>query len=231
MKDIVIFGAGGFGREVAQLIEEINMDKKSWNLLGYIDETTGKQGTTINKNIVLGGVDWLKENMKYDLWTVCAVADPRGKYRIIKRLENYNVRFANLIHPGVKLSKSVELGLGNIICWNTFLSVNTKIGNHIALNPGCGIGHDTEIRDYSSLYWDVTLAGNVCINEGCEIGSKAVVIPRNVVGEWSVIGAGSVVVNDIPGHCVAVGVPAKPIRFLSENWFLRDTTFNFIGKD
>lgn len=90
------------------------------------------------------------------------------------------MNFANLIHPSVKLNKFIELGSGCIICCNSFISVNTKIGNHVSINPGCGIGHDTVIEDYSSLYWNVTLSGNVCIHEGCEIGSKAAIIEKEL---------------------------------------------------
>lgn len=214
MKDIVIFGAGGLGREVAQLIDDVNADRKQWNLLGYIDETFEKQEAIINDNVVLGSLDWLNNNTRLNLWIVCAVANPRDKYHIIKKITNYNLRFANLIYPDVRLNKSVVLGVGNIICWNSFLSVNTKIGNHIVLNPSCGIGHDTVIHDYSSLYWNVTLSGNVQVNEGCELGSKVMILPKKIVGKWSVVGAGSVVVSNIPKNCVAVGVPAKPIKLL-----------------
>ena len=65
MKDLVIIGAGGLGREVAQLIMDINQDKKTWNVLGFIDETIEKQGSVINDTAVLGGFDWFeKENRK-----------------------------------------------------------------------------------------------------------------------------------------------------------------------
>jgi sugar O-acyltransferase (sialic acid O-acetyltransferase NeuD family) len=212
IKDLVIFGAGNFGREVTELVNDINKDKKQWNLLGYIDETIEKQGAMINKYRVLGNFDWLEQNSGFNLWTVCAVANPKDKFCIINKLAGLNVKFANLIHPVAKLSKTVQLGIGNIICWNTFLSTDTRIGNHVALNPGCGIGHDTVIEDYSTLYWEVTLSGNVKINEGCEIGTKAVVIPKKVVGKWSVLGAGAVVVKDIPDNSIAVGVPAKTIN-------------------
>ncbi len=90
------------------------------------------------------------------------------------------MNFANLIHPSVKLNKFIELGSGCIICCNSFISVNTKIGNHVSINPGCGIGHDTVIEDYSSLYWNVTLSGNVCIHEGCEIGSKQPLLKKEL---------------------------------------------------
>lgn len=216
MKDLVIFGAGNFGREAAQLVEDINMDRKQWNLLGFIDETPEKQGQIINNQMVLGNVDWLQKNTAFNLWTVCAVGNPRAKYRVIRRLSGCELRYANLIHPNVGLNRTMELGIGNIICWNTFLSVNTRIGSHVALNPGCGIGHDTAIEDYASLYWNVTLSGNVSIKEGCELGSKSVVIPKKVVGKWSVIGAGAVVTEDIPENCLAVGVPARPLKQLGK---------------
>lgn len=213
MKDIVIIGAGSFGREVAQLIDDINMDKKTWNLLGFIDETAGKHGTAINSNIVLGSFDWLKKNRSDRLFAICAVGSPRDKYSIIKKVSDYGLNYANLIHQDAKLSKFVELGHGNIICSNSFISVNVKIGNHVSVNPGCGIGHDVLIGDYSSLYWNVVLSGNVNIGEGCELGSKSDVIPKRNVGGWSIIGAGAVVTEDVPDNCTAVGVPAKPIKF------------------
>jgi sugar O-acyltransferase (sialic acid O-acetyltransferase NeuD family) len=193
---------------------DINASKKEWNLLGYIDETVEKQGKTINGHIVLGNIDWLKKNKKYPLWTVCAIGNPKDKFHALSNLRSCNIRYANLIHPTVSLNPYVEFGVGNIICWHSFLSVNTKIGNNVCINPGCTIGHDTVIDDYSSLYWNVTLAGNVRIHKGCEIGSKSVIIPRKTVGEWSIIGAGAVVTKNIPENCLALGVPAKPIRNL-----------------
>lgn len=214
MKDIVIIGAGSFGREVAQLIDDINMDKKTWNLLGFIDETVEKHGTMVNSNIVLGGFDWLEKNGGDKLSAICAIGNPRDKYTVIKRVSIYGMDYANLIHQDAKVSKFVEFGYGNIICCNSFISVNVKLGNHLSINPGCGIGHDVAIGDYSSLYWNVTLSGNVKVGEGCEIGSKTAIIPKRILGKWSIIGAGAVVIEDIPDNCTAVGVPAKPIKFL-----------------
>jgi sugar O-acyltransferase (sialic acid O-acetyltransferase NeuD family) len=215
MKDLLIIGAGNFGREVAQLIRDINQDKDQWNLLGYIDETPEKHDTVLNNTPVLGGLEWLEKNIRNRICAVCAIGNPRDKYAVIKKLEAYNIDYPNLIHPDVASNDYIEIGFGNLICYGSFLSVNIKIGNHISINPGCGIGHDTIIKDYSTLYWNVTLSSNVTINEGCEIGSKVAVIPRRTVGSWSIIGAGAVVAKDIPENCTAVGVPAKPIKFSS----------------
>jgi len=225
MKDIVIIGAGGFGREVVQLIEDINTDIKTWNLLGFIDETVGKQETFINDIPVLGNLEWFEKANKSNLYTVCAIGNPKDKYNLISRASDYDINFANLIHPNAKVSKYTEFGIDCIICNNTFISVNTKIGNHISINPGCGIGHDTIIKDYSTIYWNVILSGNVCINEGCELGSKADVLPKMTVGKWSIIGAGAVVTCDIPDNCTAVGVPAKEIK-ITERTDYMNQSFN-----
>lgn len=213
MKDLVIIGAGGFGREVAQLIEDINSDKNTWNLLGFIDEFSEKNKTVIYNYPVLGGLDWFEDRTKNRVGTVCAIGNPKDKYRLLERAAAYEVDFVNLIHPNAKTNKYAEFGWGCIVCGNSFISVNTKIGNHVSINPGCGIGHDTVVGDYSSLYWNVTLSGNVSIGQGCEIGSNACVIPKRTVGKWSVIGAGAVVIKDLPDNCIAVGIPARPIRF------------------
>lgn len=215
MKDLVVIGAGALGREVAQLIKDINQDKKQWNFLGFIDETPEKQGTIINGDPVMGGFEWFENRQSGNTWAVCAVGNTRGKFGLIQKAKAHGLNFANLVHPGVAKNEFIEMGIGNIICWNTFLSVNIRLGSHIVINPGCGIGHDTVIEDYVTLYWDVTLSGNVLIHEGCEIGSKAAVIQKKSVGCWSILGAGAVAIRDIPDGCTAVGIPAKPIKFHS----------------
>lgn len=222
MKDLVVIGAGALGREVAQLIKDINQNKKGWNFLGFIDETPEKHGTIINNDPVLGGFDWIENSRCSDIWTVCAVGNTRGKFGLVQKAKAYGVHFANLLHPSVATNEFIEMGTGNIICWNTFLSVNIKLGSHIVINPGCGIGHDAVIEDYVTLYWDVTLSGNVLIGEGCEIGSKAAVIQKKSVGRWSILGAGAVAIRDIPEGCTAVGMPAKPIKFHSGDFFRGD---------
>lgn len=214
MKKLVIIGAGGFAREVAWLVEDINGDKKEWDLLGFIDEDTGKHGAVYNNYPVLGDFDFLyKEDIKEPVYCVCAVGNTKNKRILVRKAEEWGYRFANLIHPSVKMSKHVKMGVGNIICAGNMITVNIEIGNHVGINPCCGIGHDVIIGDYCTLYWSVNLSGNVSVGEGCEIGTKTVVIQGKSIGEWSIIGAGATVTRDIPPRCTAVGVPARPIKF------------------
>lgn len=214
MKRLVIIGAGGFAREVAWLVEDINAAKKEWELLGFIDENPVNHGKVLNGYPVLGDFGFfIHQQFNEPVYTVCAVGSPYAKINLVKKAAECGLRFTNLIHPSVKMSRYVELGTGNIICAGSLLSVDVFIENHVSINPNCSIGHDVIIKDYSILLWNINLSGNVKIGTGCEIGTKAVVIQGREIGEWSIIGAGAVVIRDIPPYCTAVGVPAKPVKF------------------
>jgi len=215
VKDIIIIGAGGVGRETAMLIEDINRIKDEWRLLGYVDDNQDIFGKFINGYKVIGNIDWLN-TVENDIYVVCTVSNPIIKHHIINKLMNSHIKFANLIHPTAVISKHVDLGQDLIIQAYCVITTNVAIGNHVQLNPQCGIGHDSKIGDYSSLYWNVNISGNVKIGEGCTLGTKSTIIQGKEVGEWSIIGLGSNIIQDIPEYCTAVGNPAKPIKFHKE---------------
>lgn len=212
MKKIVIIGAGGFAREVAWLLEEINIVKKDWVLLGFIDEDPKNHGKILNGYPVLGNFDCIRTSYN-QLFSICAVGSPNAKYRLVEKAEMVGLKFVNIIHPGVRLSKFTEIGVGNIICAGSIISTNVTIGNHVSINPSSTVGHDSVIGDYSTILWSVNISGNCKVETGCDIGTNASIIQGIKIGSWSVIGAGAVVVRDIPSNCTAVGIPAKPIKF------------------
>jgi sugar O-acyltransferase (sialic acid O-acetyltransferase NeuD family) len=210
INDLVIIGAGGFGREVAWLVEDINSKHLRWNLLGFIDEDRSKKGTYFNGYSVMGGFDDL--HFDKTTYAVCAVGSPAFKKSLIDKAELAGLSFANLTHPSVLLSSNIQLGIGNIICANTILTVNISIGNHVILNLNCTVGHDVIINNYCTCAPAVNISGNVTMDEGCEIGTNASIIQSKRIGAWSIIGAGAVVTSDLPSNCTAVGVPAKAIK-------------------
>ncbi|MEA4883834.1 MAG: acetyltransferase [Clostridia bacterium] len=213
MKRIAIVGAGGFGREVAWLIEEINVASPEWSLLGFLDD--GATGTTVEGQPVLGPIDHVGE-LDQDVYVACAIGDPRLRKRLVDKLQQFHRRFATLIHPSVRKSQHVAIGEGSIICAGTILTTNISIGKHCLLNLDCKVGHDSILGDFTSCMPAVNIAGDVIIEEGCYFGLNACVINRKRVGGWSVIGAGAAVVKDIPARTVAVGVPATPIKTLDD---------------
>jgi len=212
MKKVVVVGAGGFGREVIEIFKDENKIKEKWNILGFIDDNSDLHGSKINGFPVLGGTDWLIENHNDEIGGVIAIGEPKIKKIIADKLENGKVKFVNAIHPSVIMGDYIELGKDVIICAGSILTVNIKICNHVIININSTIGHDTVIDDYCSIMPTVKINGNNNLREGVYVGTGAAFIHQVSVGKWTTIGAGAVVVNDIPESVVAVGVPAKVIR-------------------
>lgn len=134
MKDLIIIGASGFGREIAWLVERINKVEPTWNLIGFVDDNAEIQNTEINGYRVLGTSD---DVIKYpDPYYICAVGASRTRERIINRVKqiNPNIKFGTVIDPSVEVSNLVTIGEGTIICANTIITVNISIGSHVIIN-------------------------------------------------------------------------------------------------
>lgn len=212
MKDLVIFGASGFGREVAWLVERINKVEPTWNLIGFMDDDESIQGTIINGYSVIGKAENVIDYP--DAYFVCAIGASAIRERIIKRLKeiNLDIKFGTLIDPSVEISNLVTIGEGTIICAHSIITVNISIGNHVIINLDCTIGHDAVINDFVTMYPSVNVSGITNIGYASELGTGMQIIQGKSVGNYSIIGAGAVVVKDIPSKCTAVGSPAKPIK-------------------
>ncbi|QIZ66039.1 acetyltransferase [Geobacillus subterraneus] len=213
MEDLVIYGAGGFGREVAYLIEKINEQRATWNIKGFIEDNEANIGKMVNGYPILGTGEWLLSyNQKINV--VIAVGSTLGKKIIYNKLKNCkNIEFPNIIHPGVSISSTNKLGVGNIICEGVIMTCNINISNFVSLHVNCTLGHDVRVDDFSTILPNSSISGNVHLNEGVYFGTNATIIQNIKVGEYSIIGAGAVVIRDIPAYCTAVGIPAKPIKF------------------
>lgn len=209
MKDIIIFGAGGFGREVAWLIERINKVQPIWNLLGFMDDTERIQRTEINGYKVLGKVGDIKRYP--NSWFVCAIGASKAREKVIKNMREVNpgVKFGTLIDPSVEISERVAVGKGSIICAHAVITVNVTIGDHVIVNLDCTIGHDAIIKDFVTLYPSVNVSGMTTIGHCCEVGTGIQIIQGKAIGSYSIVGAGAVVVKNIAGPGTYVGVPAR----------------------
>lgn len=214
MKDIVIIGAGGFAREVAWLIEEINSNLLEWNLLGFIDDNVNSVGKELNGYKVLGTTEYLNE-LPESVYSVIGIGDGSIRKKIVSKLMNR--KFATLIHPSVSISKTNIFGDGVIICAGNILTVNIKIGNHVIINLDCTVGHDVEIKDYVTVLPSVNISGNTKIGEYTTLGTGAKIIQGINIGKNIIVGAGTVVIRDVDNGCTLVGNPGKIIKNKSEN--------------
>lgn len=217
MKNIAIYGTGGFGREVVQLIEEINLKSNEWNIVGFIDDNLDNIGNIVNGYPVLGDYTWLTNHLDREINVAIGIGSPKTKRKIHEKLKDKkHIIFPNIIHPDVKLSRFIELGQGNIICEGSILTCNITIGSFVTINLNCTVGHDCIIEDFCTISPNASISGNVCLQEGVDFGTNATIIQGLTVGAHTIIGAGAVVSRDIPAHCTAVGVPARAIKFHNE---------------
>jgi sugar O-acyltransferase (sialic acid O-acetyltransferase NeuD family) len=210
MKNIVIVGAGGVGRETSLIIQQINELKSTWNLIGFIDDDVNSWGNVINGYPVIGGMDSL-EKLSLDTYVVVAIANYKVKKRIVNKINN-RFKFATIVHPKVYIHDYINIGEGTLIYEGAILTTNIKVGNHVIISPKCGIGHDSIIKDYVSLLWNVNISGNDIIEEGVMMGSASTVIQGKRIGKGSTVGAGAVVIDNIDSYSTVVGVPAKVIK-------------------
>lgn len=216
MKEKLVFvGAGGFGREVAWQLSCVNDHNDSYDILGFIDDTPELKNKTLNGLSVIGDVEYLI-NYPKEISAVVCIGNSAARKKLVEKLKaNPLISFPTIIACDVQYSDSVQFGEGCIICASSVLTVNINVGDFVIANLDCTIGHDSVIDDYVTLSPSVNVSGYVHIGACSEIGTGANIIDRKSIGEYSIIGAGSVVVKNIPANCTAVGAPALPIKFHS----------------
>jgi len=220
MEPVVIIGAGGFAREVLDVIDAINQQEPRYEVLGYIvDPQFGSPGELVNEKPILGGFDWLLKRSK-DVLAICGVGPSHHRYRLVKRAEEIEVRFFSVIHPTAVLTRWIQIGDGVVITAGCILTNQIRIGYHVQVNLDCTIGHDVVMEDFVTLAPGVHVSGNVKLKEGVYVGTGANIIEKIEIGEWSTIGAGSVVVKNVPSNSTVVGVPGRVIKEREPRWHL-----------
>ena len=149
-------------------------------------------------------------NFEPNLAAIIAIGENAIRKRVVGKTKH---KFTNAIHSSVIFSRYAIIGTGNMILQGAIVQAQTTIGNHVIINTGTQVDHDCLVEDYTHLAPGVVLCGNVRIGEGAFVGAGAVVLPGKTIGAWATVGAGAVVVDDIPDHAVAVGNPAKIIKY------------------
>lgn len=215
VKKIAIYGAGGFGREVAGGIHRINRSKnENWEIVGFFDDNkpVGEQISHYGK--VLGGIEELNA-MKEPLALAIAVGSPVTRKLIRDRITNSNVYYPNIIAPSFRVldQDTFKIGEGNIIQDNCSATCDVTIGNFNVFNGSNVLGHDDVIGDYNVLMPSVHLSGAVEMGDFNLLGVDSVVLQRIKIGNNVTLGAGSVLMTKPKDGGTYVGVPAKKFNF------------------
>ena len=212
MKDIAIYGFGGFGHEVACLINHINRACPTWNLIGYIDDGV-EAGTYCKYGKVLGNCDTLNAWDK-PISLVIAIGSTKYLEIVSKKITNPNVDFPNLIAPNVFYfdEESVVMGKGNIITFGCRFSCNTHIGDFNVLNGNVSLGHDACIGNYNVLFPETRISGQTTIGDRNFFGARTFVAQCLKLGNDCRYGAGCYVLRKTKDGNLYMGNPAKKIE-------------------
>lgn len=214
MKDIAIFGAGGFGREVACLIKKINEKEPTWNFIGFFDDNEALAGLPISHFGICHGGTTLLNSWDKPLAIVMAIGSSVVVKKIIEKITNQNVEFPNLIHPNFVISdpESFHIGKGNIIQSGCTATCDVTIGDFNILNGSVVMGHDAKIGNFNTFMPAVRVSGEVKIGDLNFLGVGSIILQQLKIGNNVRLGAGSVLMTKPKDGFLYLGVPAKKIE-------------------
>ena len=206
----MILGANAAARMVAyNLSYDANVE-----VIGFVDSDSAKWGTQLAGKPILGG-----DQMLPDLYSsgirqaVIGVGEPRIRAKLRALLESNGFELANAIHPSVLVSIAVKVGKGVVVEPGSVLSDNPVVEDNVWIGLAATVSHDTRIGRDSLIGGRSAVGAEVDIGERTTVGWGSVVGPRRKIGSDAVIGFGSNVVTDIPDRAVAIGNPARVIKY------------------
>ncbi len=211
MKDILLIGAGGCGREVLQWIKAINNKEKRWHIKGFLDDDSHiLKGKICDINIVAKLNDYvIKENDEF----VCCIGDSKARKEIVERLQEKGAKFATIIHPDAIVADSCTIGEGTIIYPFALISDNTVIGNHCIINMYSSVAHDSVLGNYCTISSHCDITGHCKLGDRVFMGTTSHLVPGSEISNDVFICAGSTVMTNVRDGLKVLGNPAKIIKF------------------
>jgi sugar O-acyltransferase (sialic acid O-acetyltransferase NeuD family) len=216
-EQIVVVGAGGFGREIVDVIEAINAveGRPRYELLGVLDDSPTEQNLD---RLATRSVQYLGRSEEF-LATVAAgtsyvigVGSPATRRLLAGRFDEAGLDPATLVHPSVTMGAQVSIAPGTVLCAGVRLTTNITIGRHVHVNLNATIGHDSVIGDFVSINPLASISGDCTLGNDVMVGVGGVLLQGLSVGEKAVVGGSACVTKDVPGSTVVAGVPAKSLN-------------------
>ena len=208
MYNIIIVGAGGFGREV-YLWAKDSFSKDQYRIKGFLNDNP-RILNNYNMDIgIIGDLDGY-EIKKQDRF-VFAIGDIDVKKHLVAKLKEKGAKFLTLIHPTAIVANTAKIGQGVIICPFVTVSDYVQLGDFVMMNIYSSCGHDAKVGDYCILSPYATLNGFVILEDEVFLGTHSTIIPYKKIGYKSKISANSVVMRDVPPNKIVFGVPGKAI--------------------
>lgn len=207
---LVLIGAAN--PETIRMIQAVTRARPDTSVLGFLDNDPSKRATTFHGYTVFGGTECVPELVADDVRFVNLITgDLKARYRVTRDVIARGGTLGNFIHPSVDLSMT-RFGVGNYVQDRVVVQAGVDVGDNGSIHMGALVGHETTIGHTVFIAHAVSISGLCRIGDGTFIGTNATILPRLTIGKWSTIGAGAVVVRDVPDYSVVVGNPARIIR-------------------
>jgi sugar O-acyltransferase (sialic acid O-acetyltransferase NeuD family) len=206
--NLLIVGAGGFGREVYSMTRSARGSDVRWRVCGFLNDIAEALDGFEGFPPIVAGTDYApRENDAF----ICAIGDVKGRKKVCEKLREKGAEFINLISEAALISGAAILAKGIIIEAYAGIAANARIADFSTILAHTTIGHDVKIGSCVQISSYCDIHGWAEIGDCSLIGSHAVILKGIKVGEGATVGAGSVVIQDVPAGATVFGIPAKRI--------------------
>ncbi len=211
---LVIVGAGGFGREILDIVEAVNTVSPTWRLLGFVDDAMSAANLQriSERNVEhLGSVGNHLDGPDSGAHYVIGIGSPVIRRRVAEKFGAGGGSAATLVHPTATIGSLVRLGPGSVLCAGVRITTNITLGRHVHVNLNATIGHDSTLGDFVSMNPLSSVSGDCSIGDEVTLGVAAVILNQLTVGAGATVGGSACVVRDVAAGSTVVGVPARPL--------------------
>jgi sugar O-acyltransferase (sialic acid O-acetyltransferase NeuD family) len=215
VKPLLILGARGNCVDILEAVTQINQthDEPIYDVVGFLDDNPATHGTSIGGSRVLGAL--ASAGQYDDCVFVNGIGSPDNYWRkreIIASTQIELNRFETIVHPTASVSGSAFLGPGSVVLQHVTVASHVRIEEHVIILPNSVLSHNDLVGPYTCIAGSVCISGEVEVGQSCYLGANSSIIGNIRIGEYSLVGIGSVVLNDVPNSTVVAGNPARRIR-------------------
>jgi len=211
MKNLIIIGARGYGRETYNIALESNEFSKAYTIKGFLDD---------NKKALDGCTDYppiIDSVEHYEIQTddvfICALGDVKYRKKYTDMILSRGGEFINVIHSTAYIGKNTRIGIGCILARYVNISCDIKIGNFVCFQPFATVGHDCNIGNDCMLNTYSFCGGGVSLEDEVTLNTCAIIQPHKIIHKNATIGAGAFVIRDVESNTTVYGNPAQRLEY------------------
>lgn len=211
MKNLIIIGAGGCGREILQWAKDINEKEQRWNIKGFLDDDLNALHGKKCDVPVLAKVD--EYQICEDDEFTCGIGNSKIRKMVIEKMEDKGAKFVNVIHPNATVADSCTLGKAVVIYPYALISDNAVLGDGCIINMYSSVAHDSVLGEYCTISAHCDITGMCKLGDRVFMGTTSNMVPSSKIGNDVYICAGSTVMTRLRDGAKVLGNPAKKISF------------------